>query len=73
MNPNKGKEAELRKRSRRIREKIKTGADHKIGKLAELDGAGPGRLSNEARGKAGNGRIGFGGSSDQRINGSKEG
>jgi hypothetical protein len=36
------------KRRIRITEKKKTGAVHKIGKLAELDGAELGRLSNEA-------------------------
>jgi hypothetical protein len=48
MKPNKGNEAELRKRSRRMMEKKKTGAEHKFGELAELDGAELGRLSNEA-------------------------
>jgi len=55
MKPNKEKETDLRERMRRITEKKKTGAEHKIGKLAELDGAELGRLSSEAweRGRTG--------------------
>lgn|GEM_PF-4937993 len=43
MKPNKGKEEDEKRR------RIKTGSEHKIGELAELDGAELGRLSNEAR------------------------
>jgi hypothetical protein len=48
MKPNKDKEEDKRRgRKKPLTEKIKTGADHKIGELAELDGAELGRLSNE--------------------------
>jgi hypothetical protein len=60
MKPNKDKEEDKRRgRKKPLTEKIKTGADHKIGELAELDGAELARLSNRGMGKAENGQMGF--------------
>jgi len=58
MKPNKDKEEDKRRgRKKPLTEKIKTGADHKIGELAELDGAELGRLSNEGWERRRTGRL----------------